>query len=282
MSAALIHGQPIADEMIAALEPQLARLARRPRVAAIHNLQDAGVAAYMRSQRRLCRRLQIPFELHPIDAGTPPAQVLALVDRLNADPAVTGITLHIPPPPGHDAEAILGRIDPDKEIEAIHPTTLGRLARGDTSLAPCAAAAAVELARRARGSLRGLEAAIVGRSPTVGLPAALLLLRLGAEAPTVTVCHTATADLAAHTRRADVLLTAAGHAGIVRGAMIKPGATVIDISVNVVGERLVGDVVHDEALAVAAQLAPVPGGVGPLTLAILLRHILLCARRQGC
>lgn len=274
MTAILLHGKPLADRIIAGLP----RPARRPRVAAIHNTDDAGVGYYMRSQKRLCKEHDIPYDVHPVDARTPPADVLALIDRLNADPAVTGITLHVPPPRGHDLEALVARVSPDKDIEAIHPATLGRLVRGETSLAPCAAAAAVALAREARPALRGLEAVVVGRSPIVGLPVALLLLRSGADAPTPTVCHTATADLASHTRRADLLFTAAARAGTVTGAMIKPGATVVDISVNPKpGGGIAGDVCFEEAAAVAAHLTPVPGGVGPVTLAILLKNIFTCA-----
>lgn len=275
MTAELLKGAPLVKTITAALTipPGL-------RVAAVHNTDDAGVGYYMRSQRKLCEKHGVAFDVHPIDAKTPPRDVLALVDRLNADPAVTGITVHIPTPAGIDAEAVVSRVDPRKDIEAIHPATLGRLARGDTSLAPCAAAAAVELARAARGSLRGLDAVVVGRSPIVGLPVGLLLLRLGREAPTTTICHTATADLASHTRRADVLFSAAARAGTIRGDMIKPGATVIDISVNTTDDGgIVGDVVFEEAVEVAAHLTPVPGGVGPVCLAILLRNLVECSRR---
>jgi methylenetetrahydrofolate dehydrogenase (NADP+)/methenyltetrahydrofolate cyclohydrolase len=280
MAASLLTGRALADRLIAGLRGEPARLKRPPRVAAVHNAADPGVAYYMRSQKRLCAEHGIAYDLYPIEAATPPAKALALIDRLNADPAVTGITVHVPPPPGHDVEALVARVAPEKDIEATHPESLGRLVRGDTALAPCAAAAAVALAREARPSLRGLEAVVVGRSPIVGLPAAILLLRAGADAPTPTVCHTATADLAAHVRRADLVLTAAARAGTIRGSMIKPGATVVDISVNPApGGGICGDVVLEEARAVAAHVTPVPGGVGPVTLAMLLRNILTCARR---
>jgi methylenetetrahydrofolate dehydrogenase (NADP+)/methenyltetrahydrofolate cyclohydrolase len=279
MSAEVIKGAPLAKEWNERMAAELTKLTIPPRVAAIHNTDDAGVGYYMRSQRKLCEKHGIGYDVHPIDAKTAPAKVQALIDRLNADPSITGITVHIPPPKGIDAESLVTRVDPRKDIEAIHPKNLGALVRGDTELAPCAAAAAVELARRTR-PLRGLEAVVVGRSPIVGVPTALLLLRMGKEAPTVTVCHTGTADLAAHTRRADVLFTAAGRPRTVYGGMIKPGATVIDISVNPVAEdRIAGDVVFAEAVEVAGAITPVPGGVGPVTLAVLLRNIVTCSKR---
>ena len=275
MTAELIKGPPLAKAIVKRLT-----LSPNLRVAAVHNTDDAGVGYYMRSQRKLFEKHGVGFDVHEINSKTPPAGVLALIDRLNADPTVTGITVHIPTPAGIDTEAVVSRVDPRKDIEAIHPETLGRLARGDTSLAPCAAAAAVELARSVRPSLRGLEAVVVGRSPIVGLPVGLLLLRAGRDAPTPTICHTATADLAAHTRRADLLFSAAGRAGTIRGDMIKPGATVIDISVNTIADGAVaGDVVFEEAVEVAAHITPVPGGVGPVCLAVLLRNLVECARR---
>ena len=282
MTAELIKGQPLVKEMTRNLSRQLKALAVPPRVAAVHNTDDAGVGYYMRSQKRLCEKHGIPFDLHPIDSRTPPTEVLALVDRLNADPSVTGITVHIPTPEGHDAESIVTRVAPEKDIEAIHPYTLGRLARGDLELAPCAAAAALALARCVVPSMRGLEVTVVGRSAIVGLPVVLLLLRAGKEAPTPTVCHTGTADLARHTKRADILFSAAGRAGLIRGDMLKPGAVVIDIGANPTDDGgIVGDVVFSEAVEVAAHITPVPGGVGPVTLAILLKNIVTCAQKTA-
>jgi methylenetetrahydrofolate dehydrogenase (NADP+)/methenyltetrahydrofolate cyclohydrolase len=199
---------------------------------------------------------------------------------LNLNPAVTGITVHTPLPAGMDQDAVMGAIHPSKDIEGIHPENLGRLAFGVHWPAPCAASAAVELARLARPSFKGLDAVIVGRSALVGKAIALLLLQSKTDAPTPTLCHTATADLGVHTRKADLLFAAAGRAGLIRGDMVKPGSVVIDVGINETKDgKLVGDVVFDEAKEVAGAISPVPGGVGPVCHSILLRNIAACARK---
>jgi methylenetetrahydrofolate dehydrogenase (NADP+)/methenyltetrahydrofolate cyclohydrolase len=172
----------------------------------------------------------------------------------------------------------MGAVSPRKDIEGIHPENLGRLAFGEHHPAPCAASAAVELARAAVPTFKGLNAVVVGRSALVGKAIALLLLQSKGEAPTPTLCHTATADLADHARRADLLFAAAGRAGLIRGSMIKAGAVVIDVGINQASDgKLVGDVVFDEAVQVAGAITPVPGGVGPVCHTILLRNIAACA-----
>jgi methylenetetrahydrofolate dehydrogenase (NADP+)/methenyltetrahydrofolate cyclohydrolase len=180
-----------------------------------------------------------------------------------------------------DANRVMRSISPAKDIEGIHPQNLGLLAFGEHHPAPCAASAAVEIARRARPSFRGMNAVVVGRSALVGKAIALLLLQSKAGAPTPTICHTATPDLGEYTRRADLLFAAAGRAGLVRGAMVKPGSLVIDVGINETPDgKLVGDVVFDEAKEVAGGLTPVPGGVGPVCMSILLRNIVACAGLQ--
>jgi methylenetetrahydrofolate dehydrogenase (NADP+)/methenyltetrahydrofolate cyclohydrolase len=279
MSAELITAQSALPIREAALA-ELKQLASPPRVVAVHNPENAAARYYLRAQKKTCAEAGVGYDVRTLEPGATQASIIALIRGLNADPAVTGITVHTPLPSGVDADAVMSAILPSKDIEGIHPENLGRLAFGDHRPAPCAASAAVELARLARPSFKGLDAVVVGRSALVGKAIALLLLQSRSEAPTPTICHTATADLGSHTRKADLLFAAAGRAGLITGSMIKPGAIVIDVGINETKDgKLVGDVVFDEAKEVAGKITPVPGGVGPVCHSILLRNIAACARR---
>ncbi len=279
MSAQLItakDAQPVRD---AALK-ELKSLATPPRVVAIHNPESPAAKYYMRAQKKTCAEAGVAYEVRTIEPGWDQAKVVALIRDLNRDAAVTGITVHTPLPGGMDQDAVMSAIAPNKDIEGIHPENLGRLAFGVHWPAPCAASAAVELAKLAKPSFKGLDAVVVGRSALVGKAIALILLQSKAEAPTPTLCHTATADLKAHTLKADLLFAAAGRAGLIKGDMVKPGAVVIDVGINETKDgKLVGDVVFDEAKEVAGHITPVPGGVGPVCHSILLRNIAACARK---
>jgi len=281
MSAQLLtakDAQPVRD---AALK-ELKALPSPPRVVAIHNPESPAARYYLRAQKKTCGEAGVPYDVRTLEPGWNQAKVVALILDLNRDPAVTGITVHTPLPAGMDQDAVMSAILPSKDIEGIHPENLGRLAFGVHWPAPCAASAAVELARLARPSFKGLDAVVVGRSALVGKAIALLLLQSKAEAPTPTLCHTATADLGAHTRKADLLFAAAGRAGLIRGDMVKRGAVVIDVGINETQDgKLVGDVVFDEVKEVAGSITPVPGGVGPVCHSILLRNIAACARKGG-
>ena len=279
MSALILKADGAAPIREAALA-ELRGLASPPRVVALHNPESPAARYYLRAQRKTCTEAGVAYEVRTLEPGWDQAKVLALIRELNADRQVTGITVHTPLPKGMDQDAVMSAISPAKDIEGIHPENLGRLAFGDHRPAPCAASAAVELARLARPSFKGLDAVVVGRSALVGKAIALLLLQSRADAPTPTLCHTATADLGAHTRRADLLFAAAGRAGLIRGDMVKPGAVVIDVGINETPDgKLTGDVVFDEVKEVAGVLTPVPGGVGPVCHSILLRNIAACARR---
>ena len=215
-----------------------------------------------------------------LPATTSEAEVLAVVARLNTDSAVHGILVQLPLPAHVQAERILGAVDPAKDVDGFHPLNAGRLAIGAPSLVPCTALGSVILVQSVRPSLSGLEAVVIGRSNIVGKPVAQLLL--GADC-TVTIAHSRTRDLAAVARRADILIAAVGRAEMVRGDWIKPGATVIDVGINrVTGadgkNRLVGDVAFADACEVAGHITPVPGGVGPMTIACLLKNTLDAAR----
>ena len=282
MTAQVIDGAALATKWREELVREISALGFRPSVAALHNETDSANRVYMKRQRSLCDKSGIEYKVHPITAQTPEREVLDLIGRLNADPGVHGITVHQPLPASYDSARILAAVSPSKDIEAAHPENLGRLSFGEHYPAPCAASAAVALARSVRPSFRGLEAVVVGRSPYIGKAIAAILLQSKKEAPTPTICHTATPDLGLHTRRADLLFVATGRAGLVRGEMVKPGATVIDVGINVLPDgKITGDVVFEEAVQVAAHITPVPGGVGPVTHAILLKNILACVRKTS-
>ena len=280
MSARILKADAVAP-LREAVRAELRTLAAPPRVVAVHNPESPAARYYLRAQKKTCAEAGVAYDVRMVEPGMDEGKVVALIRELNRDPGVTGITVHTPLPKGMDQDRVMSAISPAKDIEGIHPENLGRLAFGEHHPAPCAASAAVELARAARPSFKGLDAVVVGRSALVGKAIALLLLQSRADAPTPTLCHTATADLGAHTRRADLLFAAAGRAGLVRGDMVKPGAVVIDVGINETPDgKLVGDVVFDEAKEVAGVITPVPGGVGPVCHTILLRNIVACARRS--
>ncbi len=274
--ATLLPGEPVAEKIRTEVASRLA--GRKPRVAAIHNDKSGPVRIYMKQQRAACEKAGIPYDLHPVGEAKPD-DIYALAAKLAGDPAITGITVHQPLPKGVDEARVLSAVPALKDIEASQPDSLGRLAMGLPGPQPAAARAAVEILRAHRPNCRGLHAVVVGRSSLVGKPAALMLLAMGAEAPTVTVCHTATADLGAHTSQADILIVAAGRPNTVRGPMVKRGAIVIDVGINKLPEGpLVGDVNFEEAREVASAISPVPGGVGPVAIAVWLRNIVECMR----
>ena len=236
-------------------------------------------AAYVRSKSRHTIAVGMrPFD-HHLPAKSSQRELLALIGRLNADPAVHGILVQLPLPPQIDAHAVIAAIDPEKDVDGFHPLNAGRLATGLPALLPCTPAGCVLLTKTVLPSLAGCEAVVVGRSNIVGKPLAQLLL---AENATVTIAHSQTRHLAAVCRRADLLYVAAGRAEMVRRDWIKPGAIVIDVGQNRIAgaggkPRLVGDVAYAEACEVAAAITPVPGGVGPMTIACLLANTVRAA-----
>jgi methylenetetrahydrofolate dehydrogenase (NADP+)/methenyltetrahydrofolate cyclohydrolase len=221
-----------------------------------------------------------------LPASTTQAEVLAMVDRLNADPAIHGMLVQMPLPPQCDADAVIRRIDPAKDVDGFHPINAGKLLIGERDgFAPCTPSGVMELLRRYGIATAGAEVVIIGRSNIVGKPMASLLMQPGVDA-TVTVCHSRTRDLAAHTRRADILIAAIGRPRFVTAGMVKAGATVIDVGINRVDEPrarqgyiLAGDVDFAPVSEVAGHITPVPGGVGPLTIAMLLKSTLVAAAR---
>ncbi len=237
---------------------------------------------YARSQRKRCQDVGIDYHLHSLGADATEANIRAMLHGLNDDPAVTGILLNLPLPPQIDTPAMQYCIDPYKDVEGVNPANIGLLFYGGPIIAPCTALAVMEILKEAKVEPRGMNAVVVGQGGIAGKPVSLFLLH---EMATVTCCHIATRDLKVHTRNADLLVVAVGKAGLIGAEHVKPGAVVIDVGINSVtgadGKRgVVGDVAFDEVREVAGVLTPVPGGVGPVTVAILLRSAAEAAAKQ--
>jgi methylenetetrahydrofolate dehydrogenase (NADP+) / methenyltetrahydrofolate cyclohydrolase len=287
VSARIIDGNATAATLREKVAGEVARLARDhglvPGLAVILVGDDPASSIYVRSKVRRTAEAGVHSSDHRLPAGISQADLLATIARLNADPKVHGILLQLPLPPHLDAAAAIEAIDPGKDVDGLHPETVGRLASGMPTLVPCTPQACIILAKAVHGSLAGLEAVVVGRSNIVGKPLAQLLL---AENATVTIAHSKTRDLAVVCRRAELLIAAVGRAELVRGSWIKPGATVIDVGINRIpadGDkaRLVGDVAFAEAVEVAGAITPVPGGVGPMTIACVLVNTVRAASAQA-
>ena len=287
-SARLLEGGPIAAEIRAAVAVDVERYrashGRPPGLAIVVCGSDAPSMVYLRQILRACGAAGIDGRLLEIDAaGTAGAAgdeeaLLAAIGDLAGDPAVDGIIVQMPLPVGVSLRSVVEALDPAKDIDGIHPLNAGLLRLGYDGFLPATAHAAVEILRRSGIQIAGRTAVVVGRSNVVGMPAAFMLVR---EDATVTVCHRRTADLAAAVGTADIVVVAAGHPGLITGSMLKPGAVVVDVGINVVDGRLVGDVDFDSARRVASAITPVPGGVGPLTNALLLAHLVRAAERQA-
>lgn len=250
-----------------------------PALAAVLVGADPASAVYVRNKKRTAASLGMASPDHVYPEGLEQRELIALIDRLNADPAVHGILLQLPLPKGLDEDEAVARVSPEKDVDGLHPVNLGRLLAGAPTVLPCTPAGCMEILDHYGASLQGAEAVVVGRSRLVGKPLAQLLL---ARHATVTMCHTRTRDLSFHTRRADVLCVAAGRPRVITGDMMKEGAWVIDVGVNrLESGKLAGDVDFESASGRAAAITPVPGGVGPMTVAMLMRNTLLAARRQA-
>jgi methylenetetrahydrofolate dehydrogenase (NADP+)/methenyltetrahydrofolate cyclohydrolase len=287
MSARIIDGNATAAALREKVAGEVARLARDhgliPGLAVVLVGDDPASSIYVRSKVRRTAEAGVHSSDHRLPAAISQADLVATIARLNADPKVHGILLQLPLPSHLDAAAAIEAIDPAKDVDGLHPETVGRLASGMPTLVPCTPQACIILARSVHGSLAGLEVVVIGRSNIVGKPLAQLLL---AENATVTVAHSKTRDLAAVCRRAELLIAAVGRAELVRGAWIRPGATVLDVGINrIAGDdgktRLVGDVAFAEAAEVAGAITPVPGGVGPMTIACVLVNTVRAACAQA-
>ena len=273
------HAAALRSRIAAQVEVFAAATGRKPGLAVVLVGEDPASAVYVRNKGKATLAAGMASVEHRLRADVSQDALLALVDRLNADPEIDGILVQLPLPPQIDERAVITRIDPDKDVDGFHPVNAGRLAIGIDGFVPCTPLGCVMLLKAVCGSLSGAEAVVIGRSNIVGKPMAQLLLR---ESCTVTTVHSRTRDVAAHVRGADIVVAAVGIPGFVRADWIKPGATVIDVGINRTEAGLVGDVDFAGAASVAGAITPVPGGVGPMTIACLIRNTYVSAcRRDG-
>jgi methylenetetrahydrofolate dehydrogenase (NADP+)/methenyltetrahydrofolate cyclohydrolase len=273
----LLDGKATAKVIRSELKTEVAELAARygraPGLAVILVGEDPASQVYVRNKERACAEVGIASFPHRLPAGTPQRDLEALIDALNADPAVDGILLQLPLPAGLESRPLLERIDPAKDADGFHPQNMGRLAQGLPGFAPCTPAGVIELLRRYDLPTQGKTAVVVGRSNIVGRPLSILLSQPGRFGDaTVTLCHSRTPDLADQCRRADFVFAAIGKPRFVTCDMVKPGAVVVDVGINRVEECLVGDCDFGSLCSLAAAMTPVPGGIGPMTIAMLLRN----------
>jgi methylenetetrahydrofolate dehydrogenase (NADP+)/methenyltetrahydrofolate cyclohydrolase len=272
--ARILSGIPLSERIRASIAEELAELRQRhpdlPGVSVLHVGDDAASGVYAARILRNAEHVGLPGRVVRLPADSSTAAVVRALEEQNADPAVAGVIVQMPLPPQVELRAVIAAIDPRKDIDGIHPQDAGLLSLGYQAFYPSCAEAAVRILREYGIQPEAMHAVVIGRSNVVGKPAQLLLLR---EHATVTVCHRRTRDLPGEVRRADLVVVAAGSPGLVRGDMLQPGAIVVDCGINVVDGRIVGDVDAESVLPVAAALTPVPGGVGPLTNAVLLEHL---------
>lgn len=287
MTAKLIDGKATAEEIRAqvaqAVSARVERGKAKPGLATVLIGENPASQTYVRSKQKACAEVGIESYGFDLPTDTPQSDVEKLIKQLNADSKVNGILVQLPLPTGLDEQKVLAEISIEKDVDGFHPINIGRLAQKgrDPLFVPCTPAGCMYLLEKELGSLEGANAVVLGRSNIVGMPTALLLVRANA---TVTICHSKSHDLPGIVRKADILIAAVGRAEMVRGDWIKPGAVVIDVGINrkedstrPKGYRLVGDVAFDEAIEIAGAITPVPGGVGPMTIAMLLKSTLRAA-----
>jgi len=281
MPAQIIDGKAIAESVRnqVAVETQqlISDTGIIPHLAAVLVGNDPASEVYVRNKERACRKAGMKSTLHRLDAATTQVDLLTMVDALNRDESVHGILVQLPLPKHLDSMQILDAILPTKDVDAFHPENTGLMLQGRPRFLPCTPAGVMKMLEVTKVPTAGRHAVVIGRSDIVGKPMAALLVQKGIDA-TVTICHSRTADIGAVCRTADILVAAVGIPEFVKGDMIKPGAVVIDVGINRVNDRLVGDVDYAAASAVASAITPVPGGVGPMTIAMLLQNTLTSAK----
>ena len=279
MPAALIDGAALAERMKNDVRDRAAALGRAVHLTAILVGGTHAAELYANRQADACRNVGIDYQLLKLPESTTAQDLKLEIRRLNADPAVTGIMMHLPLPPHLDAARMQYEIDVVKDVEGVNPANIGYVVYGKTLIAPCTALSVIELIKATGCTIRGAEAVVVGASEIAGKPIALLLAE---QMATVTLCHIATRDLTQHTRRAEILVVAVGKAGLIGAEHVRDGAVVIDVGINRLTladgtKKTVGDVQFDAVRAKASHITPVPGGVGPMTVAMLLRNTLRSA-----
>jgi methylenetetrahydrofolate dehydrogenase (NADP+)/methenyltetrahydrofolate cyclohydrolase len=279
MSARILDGKWVRDQIFAALKPRIAALKRPPGLAVVLIGNDPASEIYVRNKVKACADLGIHSEKITPRADISTPDLLAIIRTLNDRPEIDGILVQSPMPPQIDHRTVLSAISPDKDADGFHPVNVGNLVANITAPRACTPAGIMEMLRRYDIPIAGKHAVVIGRSDIVGKPMALLLLHANA---TVTICHSKTVNLVEEARRADILVAAIGKPGLVTRDFIKPGATVIDVGMNRVDTRFVGDVDPDHAREIASAYTPVPGGVGPLTVAMLMSNTVDAAERHLC
>ena len=294
--AKLLEGKPLSEKIKEEIRQQVSSLKKKPVLASIQVGENAGASAYVKSQQKLSESLGIEYQLHKLAQDTSENHLIGFIQKLNTDKSVNGIIIQMPLPQQIDYKEISQYILPEKDAEGMHPANIGKIvfgtstslsangersrAIGKANILPCTPAAVMELLKEAGVDLYGKEVVIVGHSEIVGKPLALLLLEKFA---TVTVCHIGTSKagkLEEHVMKAEVLIVAVGKAGLIKGEWIKEGAIVIDVGINRVGDKIVGDVEFETAEKRASYITPVPGGVGPLTVTMLMRNVVEAAKLQ--
>jgi len=289
MTAEIISGKEVAKTIRAELGEEVAELKEKhgivPGLCTVLVGEDPASVSYVTAKGKACEKIGMKSVHHELPADTSEEELLKLVDQLNNNDEINGILVQLPLPKHIDDNKVLYAIDPNKDVDGFHPVNVGRLVIGEELFPPCTPAGIQELIVRSGTPTEGAEVVVVGRSNIVGKPISVMMVqkKAGANA-TVTVCHTRTKDIAAHTKRADILIVAAGVQNAVTGDMVKPGATVIDVGVNRIGftesgkAKLVGDVDFDAVKEVAGKITPVPGGVGPMTITMLLKNTVRAAK----
>jgi methylenetetrahydrofolate dehydrogenase (NADP+)/methenyltetrahydrofolate cyclohydrolase len=280
MTARVIDGRQIAEqtraEAAAGAQKLVAATGAVPHLAAVLVGDDPASAVYVRNKQIACDKAGFKSTLHRLPASTSQTELLDLIRALNADPGVHGILVQLPLPKGLDTTLILDAVHPAKDVDGFHPENVGLMQQGRPRFLPCTPAGVMRMLKVSGLETSGKHAVVIGRSDIVGKPMAALLSQKGADA-TVTMCHSRTRDIGAFCRSADILVAAIGIPQFVKGDMVKPGAVVIDVGINRVGDKLVGDVDYEPASQIASAITPVPGGVGPMTIAMLLHNTLTAA-----
>lgn len=278
--AKLLEGRPLAEKIKEDIRQRVSLLKQKPVLVSIQAGENAGAEAYAKSQKKAAEALGIEYQFHKLSQDTTEDSLVEFIQKLNADKSVNGIIIQMPLPPQIDYKRISQFILPEKDTEGMHPANIGKIIFGKAKILPCTPAAVVELLNSTGVDLYGKEVVVVGHSEIVGKPVSLLLLDKFA---TVTVCHIGTSKagkLEEHVKSAEVLIVAVGRAGLIKGEWVKEGAIVIDVGINRVNEKIVGDVEFEGAEARAAYITPVPGGVGPLTVTMLMRNVVEAAKLQ--
>jgi len=278
--AKLLEGKPLAEKIKEDIRKEVSALEKKPVLASIQVGENAPAEAYVKSQKKTAENLGIEYQLHRLNQETTEAELIQFIRELNSDKTVNGIIVQMPLPVRIDYKKISQFIIPEKDVEGMHPVNMGKITFGNAKILPCTPAAVMELLKETQVDLYGKEVVVVGHSEIVGKPLSLLLLDKFA---TVTVCHIGTSKagkLEEHVRKAEVLIVAVGKAGLIKGEWVKEGAIVIDVGINRVADKIVGDVEFEAAEKRASYITPVPGGVGPLTVTMLMRNLVEAAKLQ--